>query len=166
MSDLPYSFDLLYDLKTLDQLVDHLSGKCRAPVSSTDLEILETCRDHGINLPADLERRIQDEMMEKLIPQDATLLVVSQIEKQLIKVQEGIWEKRYQPMFETCESYLQAAQVADTIVAEVKDRQGNNQGLPKVIKTRLMQQMAQYGNRYVRSRHRKNHEDESSPNLP
>lgn len=36
---LPYVFDLLYDLKTLEQLNDHLSGRQRYSVHATDAEL-------------------------------------------------------------------------------------------------------------------------------
>ncbi|MHD0644477.1 hypothetical protein ACYPKM_02420 [Pseudomonas aeruginosa] len=49
--DLPYSFDLLYDLKTYGDLYDHLTGVCRRPISQTEAQILETMSDHGIPLP-------------------------------------------------------------------------------------------------------------------
>lgn len=46
---LPYVFDLLYDIKTLEQLNDHLSGKQRCATSATDPELYELARNNGVS---------------------------------------------------------------------------------------------------------------------
>ncbi|QYW06423.1 hypothetical protein uan_011 [Pseudomonas phage UAntarctica] len=48
-TQLPYVFDLLYDFKTLEQLNDHLSGKCRCATSATDLELYQLANEHGVD---------------------------------------------------------------------------------------------------------------------
>ena len=49
---LPYDFDLLYDLKSVEDLHAHLTGKMRFSVHATDAELLETMASHNIPLPA------------------------------------------------------------------------------------------------------------------
>lgn len=46
---LPYVFDLLYDIKTLDELNGHLSGKQRCATSATDAELYELARNNGVD---------------------------------------------------------------------------------------------------------------------
>jgi hypothetical protein len=46
---LPYVFDLLYDIKTLEQLNDHLSGKQRCATSATDAELYALAREQGVH---------------------------------------------------------------------------------------------------------------------
>lgn len=46
---LPYVFDLLYDIKTLEQLNDHLSGKQRQATSATDAELYQLAREQGVD---------------------------------------------------------------------------------------------------------------------
>ncbi|QBJ04492.1 hypothetical protein HOV23_gp081 [Pseudomonas phage Lana] len=46
---LPYVFDLLYDIKTLEQLNDHLSGKQRQATSATDAELYALARDNNVD---------------------------------------------------------------------------------------------------------------------
>lgn len=48
---LPYEFDLLYDIKTVEDLHGHLTGTRRMATSATDQELIELARTHGIALP-------------------------------------------------------------------------------------------------------------------
>lgn len=48
-TQLPYVFDLLYDLKTLEQLNDHLSGRQRYSVHATDAELYAFARQQGVD---------------------------------------------------------------------------------------------------------------------
>lgn len=54
MTTLPYSFDLLYDLKTVEQLHDHLTGRQRYATSATDFELIALAQDTGVPLPPEL----------------------------------------------------------------------------------------------------------------
>lgn len=51
---LPYDFDLLYDIKTVEQLHDHLTGRHRQATSATDQELYAMCVEYGIPLPTGL----------------------------------------------------------------------------------------------------------------
>lgn len=48
-TQLPYVFDLLYDIKTLEQLNDHLSGNIRCATSATDFELYELAKNNGVS---------------------------------------------------------------------------------------------------------------------
>jgi hypothetical protein len=50
-TELPYVFDLLYDIKSLEQLHDHLSGVRRSATSATDQQLVELMAEHAISLP-------------------------------------------------------------------------------------------------------------------
>lgn len=55
MSDntpLPYDFDLLYDMKLVSELHDHLTGVRRLATSATDRELVRAANMHGVPLPA------------------------------------------------------------------------------------------------------------------
>lgn len=52
---LPFTFDLLYDIKALGELHNHLTGKRRTTTSATDAELLELMREHNIALPVGYE---------------------------------------------------------------------------------------------------------------
>ncbi len=54
MTLLPYDFDLLYDLKTVEQLHEHLTGKQRFPTHATDAELVSMCAQYGVALPPEL----------------------------------------------------------------------------------------------------------------
>lgn len=45
---LPYVFDLLYDIKTLDELNNHLSGRQRTATSATDAGLYELAKNNGV----------------------------------------------------------------------------------------------------------------------
>jgi hypothetical protein len=47
---LPYDFDLLYDFKTIHQLLNHLSGKERCATSATDAELIDLMRAHNMTV--------------------------------------------------------------------------------------------------------------------
>ena len=49
---LPYQFDLLYDLKSVEQLHDHLTGRRRQATSATDQELYDLCIEFDIPLPS------------------------------------------------------------------------------------------------------------------
>jgi hypothetical protein len=51
MTRLPYSFDLLYDIKTVEELHMHLTGERRSATSGTDAELIELCAEYKIPLP-------------------------------------------------------------------------------------------------------------------
>lgn len=51
---LPYIFDLLYDIKTVEALHGHLTGTQRMATSATDRELIELAQTHGIALPEGL----------------------------------------------------------------------------------------------------------------
>lgn len=53
-TDLPYVFDLLYDVKTVESLHDHLTGRCRLATSATDANLIALARQEGIPLPEGL----------------------------------------------------------------------------------------------------------------
>jgi len=53
-TELPYVFDLLYDVKTVESLHDHLTGRRRLATSGTDAQLIALARENGISLPADL----------------------------------------------------------------------------------------------------------------
>lgn len=48
---LPFPFDLLFDIKTLGELHDHLTGVRRTATSATDQELLDLMAEHGTPLP-------------------------------------------------------------------------------------------------------------------
>lgn len=48
-NNLPYVFDLLYDIKTLDELNGHLSGRQRVATSATDAELYALALNNGID---------------------------------------------------------------------------------------------------------------------
>jgi hypothetical protein len=52
---LPYVFDLLYDIKTVSSLYDHLLGVSRLATSATDIELLELMRDQNIAPPPGMQ---------------------------------------------------------------------------------------------------------------
>lgn len=52
---LPYVFDLLYDIKTVSSLYDHLLGVSRLATSATDAQLLELMRDENIAPPPGLQ---------------------------------------------------------------------------------------------------------------
>lgn len=53
-TDLPYVFDLLYDIKTVESLHDHLTGRRRLATSATDAQLIALAREQGISLPEGL----------------------------------------------------------------------------------------------------------------
>jgi len=59
MTDLPYIFDLLYDIKTLEELHEHLTGKQRTATSATDLELIELSIENNVPLPDQIKRRLK-----------------------------------------------------------------------------------------------------------
>lgn len=50
-TELPYIFDLLYDVKSVEALHDHLTGRCRLSTDGTDAELIALSREEGIPLP-------------------------------------------------------------------------------------------------------------------
>lgn len=50
-TELPYIFDLLYDIKSVELLHGHLTGALRLPTSSTDAEIIQSMVEHNIAFP-------------------------------------------------------------------------------------------------------------------
>ena len=48
---LPYTFDLLYDLKCVEHLHAHLKGEMRFHVYATDAELVQTMIEHNIPMP-------------------------------------------------------------------------------------------------------------------
>ena len=50
-TELPYVFDLLHDIKSLELLHGHLTGALRLPTSSTDAEIVQTMLEEGTAFP-------------------------------------------------------------------------------------------------------------------
>jgi hypothetical protein len=53
-TELPYIFDLLYDVKSVESLHDHLTGRCRLSTSGTDAQLIALARENDIPLPEDL----------------------------------------------------------------------------------------------------------------
>jgi hypothetical protein len=53
-TELPYVFDLLYDVKSVESLHDHLTGKRRLATSATDTQLITLAREEGIPLPEGL----------------------------------------------------------------------------------------------------------------
>lgn len=51
MTQLPYSFDLLWDFKTVKQLHDHLTGRQRCATSATDFELITLAQELDVPLP-------------------------------------------------------------------------------------------------------------------
>lgn len=51
MKKLPYSFDLLWDFKTVEQLHDHLTGRQRYATSATDFELITLAQELNVPLP-------------------------------------------------------------------------------------------------------------------
>lgn len=51
---LPYEFDLCYDIKTMEQLLDHLGGRQRTATSATDAQLIALARAYDIALPLDV----------------------------------------------------------------------------------------------------------------
>lgn len=58
---LPYVFDLIYDIKSLESLHDHLNGNTRLATSATDRELLKLMEENDIPLP---EGYITEELKE------------------------------------------------------------------------------------------------------
>lgn len=58
--ELPYIFDLLYDIKTLSSLHGHLTGRERLATSATDQELVALMLEHGLALPADYSAPLQE----------------------------------------------------------------------------------------------------------
>lgn len=52
---LPYIFDLIFDLKTVEQAHDHLLGKTRYSFAGTDRDLVDKMVEHGIPLPEGYE---------------------------------------------------------------------------------------------------------------
>lgn len=66
-TQLPYVFDLLYDLKTLEQLNDHLSGKQRSATMATDAELYELARVNMVNCDFSGEKQSTETKMVTLL---------------------------------------------------------------------------------------------------
>ena len=54
MTKLPYSFDLLWDFKTVQQLHDHLTGRQRYATSATDFELITLAQELNVPLPSSI----------------------------------------------------------------------------------------------------------------
>lgn len=50
-TELPYVFDLLYDVKSVESLHDHLTGRRRLATSGTDAQLIALARENDIPLP-------------------------------------------------------------------------------------------------------------------
>lgn len=53
-TELPYVFDLLYDIKSVEELHDHLTGRCRTSTSGTDAALIALARQEDIPLPPEV----------------------------------------------------------------------------------------------------------------
>lgn len=138
MTVLPYDFDLLYDLKTVEQLHDHLTGRLRYPVSSTDDEIIETCRDHGVPLPEELiTAKDANAPLARTVRGLSTFLDICVIQAALKEAQEALWEQTIKPMFAECKTGYDAKVVAQKILEMRVDHDGNAHAFPDVIEKNI-----------------------------
>lgn len=141
--NLPYVFDLLYDLKTLEQLHDHLAGKARQPVSSTDAEVIETCIDYNIPLPDNLITTLDtNEKLTNSIGRLSTLIDIRVAEKALEKAQNSIWENTIKPMFADCKTREDAKVVMDKISEMIVDNDGKSIGIPAHIELKIASEIS------------------------
>ena len=64
---LPYVFDLLYDIKTLEALHGHLLGTRRQATSATDQQLVDLMQEHNVPLPAGYTARRATGVAERVI---------------------------------------------------------------------------------------------------
>ena len=134
MTNLPYDFDLLYDLKTVEQLHDHLTGKLRYSVSSTDAEIIETCHQYGIPLPDELiTAKDSNAKLARTVSGLSTLLDICVIQESLEQAQKALWEQTLKPMFANCKTSCDAKAVANEILKMRVDHDGTRLKVPAFI---------------------------------
>jgi hypothetical protein len=138
MTELPYDFDLLYDLKTVEQLHDHLTGRLRYSVSSTNEEIIETCRQYGVPLPKELITAVDaNAPLARTVRGLSTFLDICVIQDALKEAQENLWEQTIKPMFADCKSTSDIRVVTDKILALRVDHDGTTHGFPDVINKKM-----------------------------
>lgn len=134
MTDLHPDFDLLYDLKTVEQLHDHLTGRLRYSISSTDAEIIESCHTYGVPLPEELiTAKDSNAPLARTVSGLSTLLDICVIQESLEQAQKALWEQTLRPMFADCKTSGDARAVAQDILKMRVDHDGTRLKLPTLI---------------------------------
>jgi hypothetical protein len=146
MTQLPYDFDLLYDLKTVEQLHDHLTGRLRYAVSSTDEEIIESCREHGIPLPKELITAVDaNAPLARTVRGLSTILDICVIQAALEEAQKNFWEQTLKPMFSDCKTASDATAVARQIRQMRVDHDGASLKFPALIEEMISDEIRTQG---------------------
>lgn len=73
-TNLPYVFDLFYDMKSVKELHDHLTGVRRLAIHTTDRELIEMAITNGVPLPKTVEIKVNTRLKNFL--KILTLLLV------------------------------------------------------------------------------------------
>lgn len=107
MSQLPYTFDLLYDIKTVEQLHKHLTGQQRYATSATDFELIALAKDTGVPLPQGINVEpplaIALKGIDARVPATATHYLLSYpirraggitcVNLSFFRQQDGVWQR-------------------------------------------------------------------------
>lgn len=145
MSNLPYVFDLHYDLKTTEQLHDHLTGKQRYPIGGTDAELIEMCIEQKIPLPAEvLNVRESLAPMLRNIGALGTMIDLAVAQQALEKAQETFWAEKIQPLFGDCKSRAEAKKVHAKVNEMLKDSDGQALPMPDLIELKIRTEMSRF----------------------
>jgi uncharacterized protein (UPF0297 family) len=159
MSNLPHVFDLLYDLKTVEQLHDHLTGRQRYAVSSTDAEIIETCVDHKIDLPDNmLAPQVTLKSLTRTIDGLATLVDLAVVQQSLEKAHEAFFKQKIQPLFDRCKSKEEAKEVFSNVYAMLENKGGEPIEMPAAIEFFLRKELSKISRKIDYEERSKDHD--------
>ena len=148
MTQLPPSFDLLYDLKTLEQLHDHLTGRRRSPVNGTDAEVMLLCVESDVPLPPELQSA-QARLPSLLVSigEIDNLADLARAQKRLDEAQGAFYKKNIEPQLQQCRTRKSALDIYMAIQDRLEDEHGQRLPMPKLIERRLDENLARFPTR-------------------
>jgi hypothetical protein len=134
MTNLPYDFDMLFDIKTVEELHDHLTGKQLTATSASHAELIEACHQYGVPLPdAIIPANDSNAPLARRISGLSTLLDICVIQDSLEQAQKALWEQTLKPMFADCKTSCDAKAVAKEILKMRVDHDGTSLKVPAFI---------------------------------
>jgi hypothetical protein len=138
MTNLPYDFDMLFDIKTVEELHDHLTGKQLTATSASHAELIEACHQYGVPLPETLAKASDsNEPLARTVRGLSTVLDICVIHTALKEAQEQAWEQTLKPLFANCTTVADTRAVTDKILAMRVDHDGTRLAFPEFLDQKI-----------------------------
>jgi hypothetical protein len=115
-------------------LHDHLTGRQRYSVGSTDAEVIATCIDHKIDLPDNmLAPQVTLQSLTRTLEGLCTLVDLAVVEQALKKAHSAFFEKNIQPLFDQCKSRKEAQEVVNKVTKTLESKVDGSIEMPASI---------------------------------